>query len=146
MVILLVLAAAAAQPSVEALKLGRELAGHGTLAALLPMMKAKEVDDLLAAHKELNAADQERLRKIAGEVFDQGRERIFAAEGQAYAKALSVDDLRAILAFYRTPAADRFQAALPQVIGGTVAAMGKMDFKADGTAAYCKQTGKLCGK
>jgi hypothetical protein len=145
-VIALFLAAAVVQPSAEAERLGRELANHGTLAALLPLMKTQAVNDLVAAHKELSAADQGQLRETADRVFNQGRDRILIATGHAYAKALSVNDLRRIVAFYRTPAAARFQAALPDVIGGTVAGMGKMDFKGDVLAAYCKETGKLCGK
>ena len=139
-------AAAAGQPSAEAQRLGRELANHGTLAALLPMMKAKEVDELVAAHGELGPADKAKLRDVAERTFDQGRERIISATGRAYAQRLSVADLRRLAAFYRTPAAGRFQAALPSVIAETVAGLGKMDFKGDVMAAYCKETGKLCGK
>ena len=39
--ILMLAAAAAAQPSPEALRLGRELANYGTLASLLPLLKEK---------------------------------------------------------------------------------------------------------
>lgn len=144
--LLLMFAAAAAQPSSQAESLGRELADHGTLAALLPLLKAKEIDEILAAHKELSAADQTRLRGTAEKVFDKGREHILSATGHAYAARLSIADLRKLVAFYRTPAAARFQAALPQAIGDTVANMGKMDFKADVLAAYCEETGKLCAK
>ena len=139
-------AAAAAQPSAEAQRLGRELANHGTLAALLPMMKAKEVDELIAVHPELGPADKAKLRQVAERTFEQGRQRIISATGRAYAQRLSVADLRRLVAFYRTPAAGRFQAALPSMIGETVAGLGKMDFKGDVVAAYCKETGRLCAK
>jgi hypothetical protein len=146
MVILLFLGVAAAQPSSEALRLGRELADHGTLAALLPLLKAKEIAELVADHKQLSPADQAQLRETAEKVFNKGRDRILSATGQAYAKQLSVGDLRKLVAFYRTPAAARFQAALPKVIGDTAVNMGTMDFKSDVITAYCKDTGKLCGK
>ena len=146
MVILLFLGVAAAQPSPEALRLGRELADHGTLAALLPLLKAKEIAELVADHKQLSPADQAQLRETAEKVFNKGRDRILSATGQAYAQQLSVGDLRKLVAFYRTPAAARFQAALPKVIGDTAVNMGTMDFKSDVVAAYCKDTGKLCGK
>jgi hypothetical protein len=145
-IIILSLAAVAAQPSPEAERLGRELASHGTLAAVLPMMKTQQVDELVAAHKDLSAEEQARLRKTADRIFELGRDRILTATGHAYAKALPLDDLKRIVAFYRTPAAGRFQSALPQVIGSTVASLGKMDFKADVLTAYCKETGKLCRK
>ena len=144
--ILLLAAAAAASPTAEAQRLGRELADHGTLAALLPLMKAKEVDELLAEHKELSAGDQTRLRRTADRVFDSGRDRLLAATGRAYAQKLTLSDLRRLVAFYRTSAAARFQAALPQVIVATMQSVGQMDFKADVIAAYCKESGKLCAK
>jgi formate dehydrogenase maturation protein FdhE len=137
-------AAATAQPSAEARRLGRELANHGTLAALLPMMKGKEVDELVAAHRELSPAEKAKLRNMADRTFEQGRDRILSATGRAYAQRLSVTDLRRLVAFYRTATAARFQAVLPSVIGDTVAGLGKMDFKGDVLAAYCKETGKLC--
>jgi hypothetical protein len=143
---LLLAAAAAAQPSAEAQRLGRQLADHGTLAALLPMMKAKEVEELLSSHKELKPAEQQQLRAVANRVFEQGRDRLLDATGRAYAERLSVADLKKLVAFYQTPAAARFQTVLPAVIGDTIANVGKMDFKADVLAAYCKETGKLCGK
>jgi hypothetical protein len=144
MVIAFLLAAAIAQPSSESLQLGKELAKHGTLAALLPMIKAKEVGELVADHPSLNAVDQEKLRATADQVFEGGRDRILTAEGASYAQAMSIDDLKAALAFYRSPAGARFEAALPKVIAGTAMNMGKVDFKGDVLAAYCKQTGKLC--
>jgi hypothetical protein len=146
MVIALLLAAAAAQPSAEALALGKELAAHGTLAALLPMMEVKEVGELVADHPDLSAADQAKLRVAADQVFQGGRDRILTAEGTAYARTMSVEDLKAALGFYRSPAGGRFEAALPKVIGETATNMGKVDFKGDVLAAYCKQTGKLCAK
>lgn len=144
--LLMFAAAAAAQPSPEALRLGRELANHGTLAGLLPLMKAKEVGELIADHRELSAAEQARLRQVADRVFEQGRDRILGATGRSYAERLSIADLRQLTRFYRTPVAARFQATIPQVIIDTMAGAGKMDFKGDVLAAFCKDTGKLCAK
>lgn len=145
MVIAFLLAAAASQPSTEALRLGKELAQHGTLAALLPLMKAKEVEELVAAHPELDDAGKAKLRTTADQVFEIGRDRILGATGAAYARMMTVSDLKAAVAFYRSPAGRRFQAALPNVIAGAAKDMGKLDFKGDVLAAYCKETGKLCG-
>ena len=146
MVILLLLAAAATQPSPEALRLGREIAGSGTLAALLPLMKQQQVGELIAAHPELGSSDQAQLRVTADRVFTSGRDRILDAEGRAYAVNLSLGELRTIAEFYRTTAAKRLRVALPKVIQSTMGAMQGVDFKADVLAAYCKETGKLCGK
>jgi hypothetical protein len=142
--ILLVMTMMAAEPSAEALKLGREIAESGTLASLLPMMKADETAKLIKDHPELSAAEQAQLRKTSDRVFAAGADKLFAATARAYAEKLSLDDLRTAAAYYRSPAAKRMQAALPSVIGASMAAMGGMDFKKDLSAAYCKETGKLC--
>ena len=145
MVIALLLAAAA-HPSPEALRLGRQLAETGTLATLLPMIQQKETEDLVADHPELSAAEKDRLRAVAKSVFERGRDRLMDAEAHAYAKRLSIRDLRAAVSFQSSPAGRRTRAAMPGVIGDTMKSVGKMDFKGDVRAAYCTETGKLCGK
>jgi hypothetical protein len=146
MVILLVLAAATAQPSSEAVRLGQKIARSGTLAALLPLMKEQQIKELLGAHPELSSADQAKLRVTAERIFASRRNRLLDGEGRAYAANLSVADLRVVAAYYRTGAARRMQAALPKVIATTMESVQGLDFKADVLAAYCKDTGKLCGK
>ena len=142
--ILLAMMLGAAEPSPEALKLGREIAESGTLASLLPMIKADEIGKLLKDHPELSAAEQAQLRQTADRVYATGADKLFAATARGYAEQLSVEDLRIAAAYYRSPAAKRMQAALPKVIGASMAAMGSMDFRKDLEAAYCKETGKLC--
>ncbi|MES2119840.1 MAG: DUF2059 domain-containing protein [Pseudomonadota bacterium] len=146
MVIALLFAAAAAQPSPEALRLGRELARHGTLAALLPIMKTQQVEEIVKDAKGLTPVEQQQLRQAADRVFESGQKRLLDATGAEYAKSLSVQDLRLILRFYRTPAAAHLQAATPRAIIGTMQSAGQMDFKSDVRKAFCSQTGKLCGK
>jgi hypothetical protein len=143
---LLLLAAAAAQPSAEALKLGRQLAETGTLATVLPMVQQKETEELVAAHPELSAPEKDRLRATAKSVCEQGRERVMQAEAKAYAARLSIADLRAVVAFQGSPQGKRYRSAIPGVITDTMQQLGKMDFKGDVLAAYCKETGKLCAK
>jgi hypothetical protein len=141
---LLLLAAAAAQPSAEALMLGRQIAENGTLATVLPLVQRKETDDLIAAHPELGPADKQRLQAAAVRVYKDGRERLMRAEAASYARQLDVDELRAIVRFQRSAAGQRYRAAMPSVIADTMRQIGKMDFKGDVTAAFCKETGKLC--
>jgi hypothetical protein len=141
---LLLLAAATAQPSAEAIRLGQEIARSGTLAALLPLMKDQQTQELLAAHPELGPAEQSKLRATADRVFASGRKRILDGEARAYAANLSLADLRVVAAYYRTGAARRMQAALPKVIAETMHSMQGLDFKADVAADYCKETGRLC--
>ena len=144
MVIALLLAAA--QPSPEALALGRKLAETGTLASLLPMIQQKETEELVADNPRLSAAEKDRLRATARRVYQTGLNRLMDAEALAYAKRLSIRDLRAAVSFQSSPAGRRARAAMPGVIGDTMKSVGNMDFKGDVRAAYCKETGKLCAK
>ena len=140
------LLAAAAQPSVEALSLGRQLAETGTLAAVLPLVQEKETEELVAAHPELSAAGKDLLRATAQAVYRQGRDRLMQAEAESYARTLPISDLRAAVAFQNSPSGKRYRGAIPQVIADTMRQLGKMDFKGDVQAAYCRETGKLCRK
>jgi hypothetical protein len=144
MIAVLIAALAAAHPSAESIRLAREIAHGGTLATLLPMIQAKEVDELVAAHPELSAADNAGLRATAKRVYEQGREKLLSAEAEAFARRLSLTDLRAIAAFERSSAARHYRSASPQVIAATMQAMGTMDYKRDVMSAFCKESGKLC--
>ena len=144
--VILALMLAVAEPSGEALALGRQIAESGTLASLLPLMQQKETEELVAAHKELIAAEQEKLRATAAKVYETGRERLMRAEARAYAEKLSVDNLRAVAAFQTSAAGTRQRAAMPGVIADTMQNVGKIDFKAEVVADFCKETGKLCDK
>ena len=141
---ILALLLAAASPSPEALALGRELAEHGSLAALLPLIQAKETDDLVASHPQLSRSEQLTLRAVAARTYQAGRERLMAATGRAYAERLSISDLRRLVAFEKTAAAGRYRAAMPAAIAATIRAVGPMDFKGDVLKEFCKETGKLC--
>ncbi|MEA2998384.1 MAG: hypothetical protein QOK17_217 [Sphingomonadales bacterium] len=144
MIPILALALAASTPSPEALRLGRELAESGTLAALLPMVAEKEIGELAAAHPELGETDRAALRATARSTYEAGRARLMDATGRAYAERLSVADLRALVAFNRTPAAAHYRTAMPGAIAAAMQRMGAMDFKKDALAAFCRKTGKLC--
>jgi len=144
MVIALLLAAA--QPSAEALRLGNEIAAHGTLAALLPLKQQQDTAELLAEGKTLSAADQAKVRATVQRLYVDAKKRLFSATGRAYAERLSLADLRTIAAFYRTGASKRFQAAVPTAIVATMKAVGEVDLKKDARVAVCKETGKLCAK
>jgi hypothetical protein len=144
MIPLLALALAASAPSSEGLRLGRELAESGTLAALMPMVAEKEIGELVAAHPELSEADRAAFRATARATYEAGRNRLMDATGRAYAERLSIADLRALVAFNRTRAAAHYRAAMPGAIASAMQAVGQMDFKKDALAAFCRKTGKLC--
>lgn len=144
MVIALLLAAA--QPSPEALRLGNEIARHGMLAALLPLKQQQDTADLLAEDRSLTVPEQAKLRATVKRLYADGEKRLFDATGRAYAERMSLSDLRAVAAFYRSDAAKRFQAVVPAAIMTTMQQVGEIDLKKDARGAFCKETGKLCGK
>ncbi len=134
------------RPSAKAEALGRELAGSGTLASLLPLQIAKETEELVAEHEGLTPAEQTRLRALAAEMGATGRDRLLSVLGHAYAMRLSEADLAAIIAFRRTSAHKALATAEPAVIAATMQAVGELDFKGDVRGAFCKETGKGCAK
>ena len=134
----------AANPTAEAVQLGRELAEAGVFAALLPAVKERETEELIAAHPKLSAPEKEALRASAYRTFDKGRERVMAGLATAYAERLTIEDLRALVAFDKSPVAQRYRLVAPEATLVTMKALGPMNFKDDAIANYCKETGKLC--
>lgn len=142
--VVLLLAQATPAPAAEAETLGRQLAGTGVLATVLPMMSTQQTEELVAAHPELSDADKATLRAIAADTARTGTEKLLTAEGHAYAAALSVEDLRALVAAAASPAAQHLHAAQPRVIAATMQMAGGFDFKRDTLAAFCAKTRKAC--
>ena len=142
MILALLLAAQA--PSAEALSLGRELAASGTLATLLPMIGAKERDEMVATQMSLSDAERETLKTTADEALKTETDKLFDAMGKAYAEKLSVDELRALVSFNRTEAAKHYRDAGPAVIAQAMQIIGRIDFKAKTLATFCAKTGKGC--
>lgn len=141
---LIALMLAASTPSPAAVALGERLARAGTLAALLPLMVTRDIDELVAAQRDLAEADRAALRRIAQATARAQVERLLAAEGRAYAAALPEADLAALVTHAESPAGRRLRAALPGVIAGTMAAVGEVDLKKEALAAFCRETGKAC--
>lgn len=142
----LMLLQAAAAPSPEAVVLGRRLAETGPLASLLPLIAAKETDEMVASNPKLTAAEQAELRRIAAETLAAGSAKVHTAQGEAYARALSIEDLRALVAFNTSAVAVRYRTAQPAAIMAVVSMPGGLDFKRDTMAAFCTRTGKGCAK
>jgi len=131
-------------PSAEAEALGRRLAATGPLETLLPAIATRETEELIAQRPELSDADKKILRETGREVAARAGARLEEAMGHEYAAALSIEDLRALVAFAATPAAARYRAAMPEATARGLAKLGSVDFKADLAAAFCAKTGKLC--
>ena len=145
-IVFLAIMAAASVPSAEAQQLGRKLASQGTIASLLPLMKTRQVEELIAEDKSLDSEEQAKLRAIADRVFDAEAARILAATGDAYARQLALADLRSLTRFNDTPAAARYRVAIPAVVMATIKSMGQLDFKGAVRTAFCAETKRLCTK
>ncbi len=141
---MLALLLAQAVPTPEAETLGRRLAETGTLAAMLPMIVAKDREVLVAEHSDWSDADKAALRATADEVAKAGIDRLMAATGHAYAAKLSVADLRALVAFNESEAAKHWRAATPAAVAEAMAKVGDMNFKEEAAKAFCAKTGKGC--
>jgi hypothetical protein len=131
-------------PSAEAETLGRRLAATGTIETLLPAIAAKETEEVIAEHRELSELDRATLRAMSSDVMGGMRSRLAEAIGHEYASALSLQDLRALVAFAATPAARRYRAAIPGVTMKGLSKIGQVDFKGELGKAFCARTGKLC--
>lgn len=142
-VMALLLAAAQAAPT-EAESLGRRVAETGTLASLMPMLAAKDTEELIAQHPELTPADQAALRRTAAVTLETARARLFGAEAKAYAAALSEADLRAIVAWQTGPVAARLREAQPGAIAAAMAAMQGFDLKKEVWTAWCAGAAGRC--
>lgn len=131
-------------PSAEAEALGRHIAERGTLAALLPLATARDTDDLVARHPELDAAARDRLRAAAAATVRAATDRLMSAVGHQYALRLSLPDLKALAAFSDGPAAAAWRAAEPQVIAASIAGIDGFDLKREAWAAYCRDPAATC--
>ena len=135
-----------AQATPEAVRLGEELASYGTLSVIGPLITAKETEELVAAHPELSAEEKDRLRATARKVAADLRARAIRAEGAAFAQALSVTDLKALVRFARSDVARRQRAAMPAIVAGTMQRLGAIDYKGSVLSAYCARYRKLCNR
>ncbi|MEO5494939.1 MAG: hypothetical protein ABIR08_13045 [Sphingomonas sp.] len=131
-------------PSAEAEALGRRVADTGTLASLLPLLIAKDIEELIGQHNELDDAGKAKLRAAAAATARTGMERMLTAVGHEYALRLSVDTLKALVAFNEGTAAKAWRAAEPQVIVATMKTIDGFDLKKESWAAYCRSPGVSC--
>src|SRR5690349_9416194 len=136
--IVLALMLAGAEPSAEALTLGRRISERGTLAALLNVGEKKDSMELAARDPGMSAADQTALQATVKQVYATERERLFTADARSLATHLSIEDLRALDAFAATPAAQHLHEKMPTIIVGTLSQVGKVDLGATIRTEFCK--------
>lgn len=135
-----------ADPTAEALALGKRLAETGEIAGLLPAMVEKDREQLINAHPEWSDADKAAFRKTADRVAAKGTGRLMEAIGRVYAEKLSIEDLRRLVAFQESDAGKRWRAVTPAAVMEGARVAGEMDFQKDVLAAFCAETGKGCNE
>ena len=133
-------------PSPEADALGVRLARTTGLLTMAPMLIEKDLGELAGEDKTLSAADRERLMAIGRDEGRKGMDRIAAALGRGYARRLSLEDLRVLVAQNESPAAAHFRASVPAVMVEAMGALGAIDLKGSVAARMCKETGKMCAR
>jgi hypothetical protein len=143
---LLILAAASNAPSAETEALGKRLARTSGIVTIAPMMVQKDLAELANEDPSLSAEQRQRLFQIGQDEADAGIERVVGALGAAYAKRLSVHDLRKLVQQNESPEAARRRAAEPSVMLEAMTTLGSMDLKKAAAGRMCKETGKLCAR
>ncbi len=128
----------------EGLTLAREIASHSLLATIGPLQTQAEVEAILTDAPDLTEQEQASLRAIGRERADALGKAALEAEAQALAAALPMEDLRAIAAFERSPAAANHRAAAPTVMAAVMEELAGVDYKREVKRSFCERTGKLC--
>lgn len=102
------------------------------------------IDQLLGMYIDLPQANRSKLRAIALDVAGRPHKAFYDRTGELYARELSVEDLRYIIAASRNPAFRRFR----ELTGMTFLKADKKidypDWMSLVTARFCKETGELC--
>ncbi|MEP9400935.1 hypothetical protein [Sphingomonas sp. VNH70] len=145
MIAALLLAVQGAAPGAEALALGERLARTGILATVAPLQAQKDIDELTET-PGLSAAERQRIAAIGAQERDRalaGAMRVLTA---AYAKRLTIAELRELVAQAESPAAVRRRAIEPAVIAETIAGLGEIDLQDRIATRMCAETKKLCDR
>jgi hypothetical protein len=145
--LLLILAQAAASSiPPEAHDLGLRLARTSGLAAIAPALIEKDLAELAKEEPALTPAERQQLMTLGRAEARAGLEKIMQAIGSGYARHLSVEDLRILVAHGESPAADRWRKVEPVVVAGAVGALESMDLKKNVAAEFCREARKLCSR
>lgn len=131
-------------PSAEAEALGKKVAEGGMLAALLPLMIAKDIAELVGKHPELDAAGKDRLRATAKALGSTKVDELMTTIGREYAARLSLADLKALAAFSATEASKNRRAAEPLVIASSMQAFDGFDLQKMAWTEFCKDPAAKC--
>lgn len=149
MLLLLALQLAAQQPpSPEAMSLGRKLVEQSGVLEALDSLQAEELAELKAEPEASALTNQQReaLNAIGERISAQTRERVLLGVATTYAKNLSIEDLKALVAAGNRPEAIRFRALRPRALMMAALMVGPVSFKRQTAAEYCNETKLMCNR
>ena len=134
------------QPPVtaEALEWGQKLAARGDFHAVIGAMGQAQTEELVRDTPGLSAAERDRLRQVAQRRLSAMRSRLTRVVGEIYARRFSLEDLKAIVAFFESPAGRAYTGAFPRTLPEIATALQGIDFKREVLADFCRETGKGC--
>lgn len=128
----------------DAMMLAREIASQGLLATIAPMQTTQEIEALVTGHPELEPDQAERLRAIGRDRSAALIDSAIEAEATALAAHLSIEDLRALAEFARSPTSRRYREAFPGIMAATIQSLGTVDYRGGVIETFCSETALLC--
>lgn len=133
-------------PSPAQLALGRRMAEAGDFNAIIGAMGHAQAEQIAREAPDLSDAERERLRATALRVLAEQRARLLDRLAPVYARVYPPDQLAAILAFLESPAGRAYTGGFLRLVPQIAAELEGVDFARDVRAAFCRETGKLCGE
>jgi len=125
--------------------LGRRLSELGDFNAIIGTMGNGEIERMATSTPGLTEAERARLRQVGQGVLARERARILPLVGDIYARHFTTEQLNAIIAFLESPPGRAYVGAFPRLLPQIAVAMQNVDLGREVRAAFCRETGKLCG-
>lgn len=116
-----------ASPSPEALQAARDVVtrAQGDRTAVLKAMSAPMIGLIQQAGVNEPDRAQVLVQEVVMPVLSTHLDQLVDMQARIYATALSVDDLKAVAAFYATPAGHDLTAAQPKIAQAQIAGMSQ---------------------
>jgi hypothetical protein len=135
-------------PSPEAMSLGRALVEQSSIE---DAVKATQDDELAALRsdpqvKAMTDQQQHALMETGNKIAARTRALILDGVTVSYARNLSIEDLRALVAAGNRPEAARLKALRPRVLLMIGLLSGFTSLKTQTAAQYCSEVKLLCGR
>jgi hypothetical protein len=116
------------------------------MQGMMQQMTPAMVEGLKKAHPELTDADSAKMQKVMAIVMEVDQAylpKILDATAEAYAEVFTMDELKAMDAFYESPVGQSMLAKTPQVMSKVMASLPAFmpDMMADTQKRVCAELG-----